>query len=194
MQTQNMANFKYYVELDGDKYMMTFPFQTQMEEIEQLVWDKKLPGVRRSTILDTCLAIKVIKDGKRTTYKTVAFSEAVTLPANYKPCKWRPMLIPVKNKQLEFSNWFHGTKNGTILTGYSLYIGKNGGIVRPAPKRPAAEPESRSDCYEYTYGMEFRLGDTDPNPENQLKWLVWNGTLICTTTLIRGIPSNIIAP
>ena len=183
-------DLKHYVTLDGDTYMMTYPFLFQMVEIENYLKEHRIRGARKEILLDTCLVIKPTENEKQP-YRILSYARnGLTAPKDLRPGSWRPMLIPVKRGTMEYDDWFGKTKNGNLVTGYSLYIGKNGGQAMTVPRSPVEKPRYPGDSYRYTFEMEVNPGDTDEDPEKQLSWIVWNGTLVCTKVLLKGIPDS----
>lgn len=85
---------------------------------------------------------------------------------------YRPMLIPVL-KNGHFDNSLTDIPNGCLTTCFSLHI-NNQYITRPDVAFP------------YTAGP-VKFADSTGDRIKDLKWIVWNGMLVCDRTLLVGI-------
>lgn len=90
---------------------------------------------------------------------------------------WRPVLIP----DIPFDE--KDMPNGSIMTGGSIYF------ALPGEDGKRIDRPGLNDPYPYREDSTIWIGDTGEK-EQALRWIVWNGYLVCQNVLFRHISGD----
>ena len=171
--------------IDGDQYFLTLPTDLALVNLWKAVQAGEVQDVPMDHFTDYETAAFGGEPGDPRFHSVVQGDTARGIPDIRKAEKfsWRPQLTPMKRQTIQFDPWFMSQPNGKIITGGSFRL-KLGGKFLPMN----IVRNAKQITYNYDVnGKDILIGDTPDEPDCQLRWVVWDGVLICTSVLLKGI-------
>lgn len=171
--------------IDGDQYFLTLPTDLALVNLWKAVQAGEVQDVPMDHFTDYETAAFGGEPGDPRFHSVVQGDTARGIPDIRKAEKfsWRPQLTPMKRQTIQFDPWFMSQPNGKIITGGSLRI-------KLESRFYPLEIVKGQDLVTYSYdinGNDLLIGDTPEDPDRQLRWVVWDGVLICTSVLLKGV-------
>ena len=145
---------------------------------------------------------------QRAHQRVVDFSEFQKDPPQYL-VNFRPCLVPLNREGKQDMDFAKANPNGTLLTGGHPYFNGKPYLEQFQSSAHYTETfhmkmgpekgELKIDCLPYQNQMprewdpdeEITIGNSIGGPENNLKWLVWDGRLVCLYPLLRLRPGEL---
>lgn len=110
-------------------------------------------------------------------YHLARYWNNVTASHRFVDLGFRPALEPLTPDILK------SDQNGKVIRLGSLYMA---GRALPNPKHP----RWGGDIPDYMYGAELHIGDSDQDPDHQIRWIQWRGLLVSDRVLLKRVSWN----
>lgn len=188
------------ISFDGDSYHLTVPTVDIVSRIREAGADGRL-SLDRSwadaffiqsevsgdrTILESSATLPNQREADYELLR-IRFGRASWsfFAAEMRYCFLRPMLIPLDKGGKEDFEAITGGWNGAILEGGSFFYGcyPSDNAIGPTPLANSADPwksEVRFNTFDTRY---YQFRDSTGNPEVTLRWMYWDGCLVCMRNL-----------